>query len=459
MAANICPTPLVIATPSSTSSFSDQSELKRIAKDSYQVGSFKICKTMKEVEQLHCRITKQGLTHSLSTMTQLITKCVEMGSLETLNYARKAFDLFKEDNETTGTLFMYNSLIRGYAFAGICNEAILLYVQMMDLGILPDKFTFPFLLSACAKGATYSVGIQIHGSVISMGLDGDVFIQNSLIHFYAECGETDSARKIFDEMLNRNVVSWTSLICGYARRDCPQDAIALFFKMVESGVAPNSVTMVCVISACAKLQDLELGERVSSYIGEAGLKVNTLMVNALVDMYMKCGANDTAKRLFDECLDRNLVLYNTIMSNYVRQGLAREALAILDEMLQQNMRPDRVTMLSAVSACSQLGNIIQGKCCHGYFLRNGLECWDSICNAIIDMYMKCGKQEMACKVFDCMSNKTVVSWNSLIAGFTENGDVDSAMRIFNEMPETDLVSWNTLIGAFVQESMFNEAIE
>ncbi|XP_024190689.1 pentatricopeptide repeat-containing protein At3g22690 [Rosa chinensis] len=159
--------------------------------------------------------------------------------------------------------------------------------------------------------------------------------------------------KVFDEMLERNIVSWTSLICGYGRRNMPKEAVSLFLEMVAAGVKPNSVTMVCVISACAKFKDVALSETVCAYIGESGLKTNMLMVNSLVDMYMKCGATDAAKRLFDECVDKNLVLYNTILSNYVRQGLASEAVSAMGQMLQQGLRPDKVNMLAAISACAQ----------------------------------------------------------------------------------------------------------
>ncbi|XP_008224272.1 PREDICTED: pentatricopeptide repeat-containing protein At3g22690 [Prunus mume] len=459
MAATLQLSPLVSATPSFVAP-TNQREPKTMAKDTSPTGSLRNCKTMNEVKQLHCQITKKGLRNRPSTVTKLITTCAEMGTFESLDYARKAFNLFLEDEETEGNiLFMYNSLIRGYSSAGPSDEAVLLYVQMVVKGILPDKFTFPFVLSACSKVVAFREGVQLHGALVKMGLEEDAFIENSLIHFYAECGELDYSRKVFDGMAERNIVSWTSLICGYARRQFPKQAVSLFFEMVAAGIKPNSITMVCVISACAKLKDLELSERVCAYIGESGVKVNTLVVNALVDMYMKCGATDAAKRLFDECGDKNLVLYNTILSNYVRQGLAREALAVLDEMLRQGPRPDKVTLLSAISACAQLGDSLSGKCCHGYVIRNRLEGWDAICNAMIDMYMKCGKQEMACGIFDNMSNRTVVSWNSLIAGFIRSGDVNSAWQMFNEMPKSDLVSWNTMIGALVQESMFVEAIE
>ncbi|XVF63069.1 hypothetical protein PTKIN_Ptkin09bG0059200 [Pterospermum kingtungense] len=427
--------------------------------DSSQTGSLKYCNNLTELKKLHCQFTKQGLIQHASPITKLISKCTEIGSFDSVAYAKNIFNQFRQDNQNDGTLFMYNSLIRGYSSIGLGNEAIWLYLEMLSLGISPDKYTFPFLLSACTKISASGEGFQVHGSVIKMGFQRDMFILNSLIHFYAECGEIVLGRKVFDKMTQRNVVSWTSLICGYARWGFAKEAVELFFEMVEAGTCPNSVTMVCVISACAKLKDLELGERVRRYIGELGVKVNTLMVSALVDMYMKCGAFDTAKRLFDDCVEKNLVVCNTIMSNYVHEGMPREALAILDEIFGRRLLPDRVTVLSTISACAQLGSILWGKCCHGYVLRNGLERWDSISNALIDMYMKCDQKEMACSVFDHMENKTVVAWNSLIAGYARNGDVGSAWEIFNNMPESDLVSWNTIITALVQESLFKKAIE
>ncbi|KAK7308043.1 hypothetical protein VNO77_41634 [Canavalia gladiata] len=408
------------------------------------------CKTLKELKQLHCHVMKKCLYH------KLIAACVQIGTHESLDYARNAL---KEDEGTMASLFIYNSLIRGYASAGLGDIAISLYVQMVVMGIVPDKFTFPFLLSACSKIMALPEGVQVHGAIVKMGMEDDIFVRNSLIHFYAECGKVEFGRKVFDRMFERNVVSWTSLINGYGGRGLAKEAVSLFFEMVEAGVEPNPVTMVCVISACAKLKDFELGRKVCAYIGKLGVKLNTLMVNALVDMYMKCGEICTARRIFDECTDRNLVMYNAIMSSYVHHEQPGEVLVILDEMLQKGPRPDKVTMLSTIAACAQLGDLSVGKSSHAYVLRTGLEGWDNISNSIIDMYMKCGEREAACKVFEHMSNKTVVTWNSLIAGLVRDGDVELAWRIFDAMLERDLVSWNTMIGGLVKASMFEEAIE
>ncbi|XP_022138268.1 pentatricopeptide repeat-containing protein At3g22690 [Momordica charantia] len=458
MAANLHPCPPVSATPNCIIPTSPNHS-KHTPSHHFRGGLFRNCKTMDELRQLHCYVSKQGVIRKQSAVTKLISACVEMGTWESMDYARKAFNIFEEDGEENVTLFMYNSLIRGCSAAGLCDEAVSLYIQMKGAGFLPDNFTFPFVLSACAKAAAFLQGVQLHGALMKIGLEGDMFVANSLIHLYGEAGEVSFARKVFDGMLERNVVSWTSLICGYGRTDSSREAVALFFQMIEAGVGPNSVTMVCVISACAKLKDVELAKRIHAYIEESEMELNTQMVNALVDMYMKYGEIGAAKRLYNGCVDKNLVLCNTIMSNFARHGMPNEVLAILVGMFREDLRPDRVSLLSTISACGQMGDYLLGKCCHNYALRHGYEAWDNICNAMIDMYMKFGKQELACRVFDGMSNKTIISWNSLLAGYIKNRDVGSAREIFNEMPGKDIVSWNTMVNALVQESMFKEAIE
>ncbi|GFP84069.1 pentatricopeptide repeat-containing protein at3g22690 [Phtheirospermum japonicum] len=381
-----------------------------------------------------------------------------MGSSESLEYATKAFKIFKnnrDDFTSSSIIYVYNSLIRGNSLSGgAFREAILIYVDMLVSGVEPDNYTFPFVLSACAKSSKLSEGLQFHASVVKMGYQNDVFVSNSLVYYYGECGETDSARKVFDKMPETNVVSWTSLICAYAARDWHRDAVSLFFEMVDEGIEPNEVTVTRVISSCAKLGDKDLGERVLDVVRGSRLKFNGVMVNALVDMYMKCGAENKAMQLFDERVDRNLVLYNTVMSNFVKLGKASETVNVFREMLEFGMKPDRVTMLSVITS----SDFRLGVQCHAYVLRNGLENWDNIGNSLIDMYTKSGKQEWACRVFDRMPDKTIVSWNSLLAGFARNGDVEFAEKLFDEMPERDIVSWNTMIGALVQQSLFRDAI-
>ncbi|KAF7151378.1 hypothetical protein RHSIM_Rhsim02G0027500 [Rhododendron simsii] len=368
----------------------NQNQPEHNTKHPSRTGSFGDCKNVNEVKQSHAQITRKGLNHTRPTeLTKLISSCAEIATPQSLEYARKAYELY---------------------------EAILIYVQTVGRGLTPDRYTFRFALNGCAKAVFFREGIQLHGSVLKYGLGGDLFIENCLVHFHAECGEIDFWKKVFKEMSETNVVTWTfffffwisvvtwtCLISGCARRDKPQEAVSLFFDMVE--------------------------------------------------------AADRAKQLFEECVDKNSELYNVELSNYVRQGMEREALAILVEMLQRGIQPGRVTIISVASAISQLGDFAFGRQFHGYVMRNGLDDWQTVGNAIIYMYANCGKQELACKVFDQMSTKLVVSWNLLIAGFARNGNVDSAWELFNEMPETDVVTWSTMIKALVHGRLFQDAIE
>ncbi|XP_068645031.1 pentatricopeptide repeat-containing protein At3g22690 [Aristolochia californica] len=425
-------------------------------KDNLGIGSLKLLKNFREIKHTHGWMVKMNHTRVPSAITQLISAYVEVGNFRSLNYARKALELSLE--EGMSTLFMWNSLIRGYSSASINEEVISMYLQLLEEGITPDQFTFPFVIRASAKLRSFNVGVQAHASLLKIGLTTDIFILNSLIYFYSELGEFDSARKIFDGMLDRNVVSWTSLICGYTHQEQPDEAISLFNQMVNYKVEPNSVTMACVISACAKLRDLNLGEKLFAYISKMRIKLSPTLANSLVDMYMKCGATDKARRMFDECEEKNLVLWNTVLSNYSRQGMANDVLDVLHQMLSSGMVPDRVTLLAVASACTQLSDLVLGRQCHAYIIRKGFNIWDAVTNSVIDMYMKCNRPEIALSIFKRMEQKTVVSWNTIIAGFAENGDLDSARDFFNMLVEKDHISWNTMIGALVQESRFEDAV-
>ncbi|KAK3198936.1 hypothetical protein Dsin_022351 [Dipteronia sinensis] len=159
MAATLSLSPLVLVTPTSTN-LANQREprTKTMSKDSSPIATLKNCITLDEVKQLHCRVLKRGQNRDTSYVAKVISTCVEMGTFESLKYSQKDFDVFKNDCETSGTLFMYNFLIRGYSSVELGEEAILLYLELVGFGLLSDKFTFPFVLSASAKSLACSEG-------------------------------------------------------------------------------------------------------------------------------------------------------------------------------------------------------------------------------------------------------------------------------------------------------------
>ncbi|TKY71152.1 Pentatricopeptide repeat-containing protein [Spatholobus suberectus] len=159
------------------------------------------CKTLKELKQLHCDMMKKGLCHKAGgDLNKLIVACVQIGAHESLEYARNAFE---DDEGNMASLFMYNCLIRGYASAGLGDQAILLYVQMVVMGIVPDKYTFPFLLSACSKIMALSAGVQVHGAVVKMACAklGDLSVGKSS-HAYVLRNGLEATRQIYQGILS-----------------------------------------------------------------------------------------------------------------------------------------------------------------------------------------------------------------------------------------------------------------
>lgn len=432
--------------------------------------ALKVSKSAEHTKEIHGRLTRANLSALPFPASGLIASYSKFPTPQSLSYALLCFQQLENRAVLNPglALFLLNTLIRGFSSSsssGSIATAIRLYHSIADRGLAPDCFTFPPLFAAFSRTPAAEAGAQLHCPLLKFGLGGsNMFLDNSLIHFYSEIGDLVSARRVFDGMPERNVVSWTSLIDGYARGEDPMEAVSLFLDMTVqedscSTNKPNSVTMACVISACAKLNDIALGERIAAYIARLGIELNVHLVNSLVDMYMKCGSVEKAERLFRDCADRSgVVLWNTMVTNYVRLGLAETGLALFNEMLVSGLRPDRVTIVGALSASGQLCELGFGRRLHGYVLRYGLDSCDAVSNAVIDMYMKCGDPDGAFVVFGLMEKRTEVSWNTIIFGCATNGDLDLARRCFELMPDKGLFSWNTMINALAKESCFKEVI-
>ncbi|KAI8566293.1 hypothetical protein RHMOL_Rhmol02G0029000 [Rhododendron molle] len=377
-------------------------------------------KNMEEVKQFHAHIPRKSLNHTCPTaITKLISSCAKIATPESLEYAKKAYVLYEDDVSSSVSLYMLNTLIKGYSAAGLVDAAISIYAQMVGKGLIPDRYTFQFVLNGCANAAFFREGIQLHGSILKLGLGGDLFIQNCLVHFYAQCREIDFGKKVFKEMSERDVGSWTCLICGCAQRDRPEEAVSLFLEMVEAGIKPNSVTMVCVVSACTKLRDLDLGERVIAYIREAGLTTNTSVGNALVDMYMTCGATDSAWEFFNKMPETNVVTWNTMIKGLVHGRLFEDAIELFRVMQNEGVKANKMTMTIIASACGYLGDLDLAKWIYHYIENQGIQRDLKLNRALAGMFHSCGDAESAMLVFDNIND--VSSWTR-------------EMKILNETP-------------------------
>ncbi|MBA0821098.1 hypothetical protein Goarm_017974 [Gossypium armourianum] len=417
------------------------------------------CKSIQTIKQVHSHIIKTGLHHTQFALSKLIEFCA-VSPFGDLPYALLLFHSIDEPNQV-----IWNTMIRGLSLSSTPELAMEFYVKMIWSGILPNSYTFPFVLKSCTKMDSTQVGEQVHGQVLKLGLDSDAFVHTSLINMYARTsqlgnarlvfeksplrdavsytalitgyisiGYMESARELFDEIPVRDVVSWNAMIAGYVQAGQYEDALAFFKEMIEANVVPNESTLVTVLSGCAQSGSLEMGKWVRSWIDDHGLGFNIHIVNALIDMYSKCGDLDTASDLFEGLGQRDVISWNVMIGGYTHMSCHKEALGLFQRMLQSNIEPTDVTFLSILPACASLGALDLGKWIHAYIDKN-IQYSDniSIWTSLIDMYAKCGSIEAAQQVFNSMKHRSLASWNAMISGLAMHGLAEKALELFSRM--------------------------
>ncbi|KAA8523061.1 hypothetical protein F0562_009484 [Nyssa sinensis] len=382
-------------------------------------------------------------------------------SLGNLYYAEKVFNYIEDP-----CLLIYNVMIKAYAKSGSFRKAILLFNQLRLHGLWPDNFTYPFVFKAIGCLREVSEGKKVHGFVVKSGVEFDCYVCNSLMDMYAQLGYVENLKKLFDEMPERDVVSWNVLISGYVRCDRFEDAIKVFRRMQqESNLKPDEATVVSTLSACTALKNLELGKEIHWYVSnEVGF--TTIIGNSLLDMYSKCGCLNIARQIFDAMPTKNVICWTSMVSGYVNCGQLEEArelferspvrdivlwtaiingyvqfnrvdeaLALFQEMQIRRVKPDKFTLVALLTGCAQLGALEQGKWIHGYIDEKRITIDAVVGTALIDMYAKCGCIEKSLEIFSGVKDKDTASWTSIICGLAMNGKTSKALELFSEMKQ------------------------
>ncbi|WOL11625.1 hypothetical protein Cni_G20389 [Canna indica] len=311
-------------------------------------------KALESGKQLHARLVLSGLGHD----TILATKLVNLYSVcDQLSYAHRLFDRIPKNN-----VFLWNVLIRAYAWNGPHEVALSLYYQMLGCGLVPDNFTFPFVLKACSALSALESGREIHDLVVRNRWESDVFVGAALIDMYAKCGCVDDARGVFDRMPNRDVVLWNSMIAAYAQNGHPAEALLLCRDMVARGFVPTLATLVTVISASADSAALPRGREIHGLSWRHGFSAQDKVKTALVDMYAKSGCVKVARVLFEQLVEKRIVSWNSMICGYGMHGHAEDALALFDQMREEGqVPPDHITFVGALSACNHGGLVEEGR--------------------------------------------------------------------------------------------------
>lgn len=322
-----------------------------------------------------------------------------------------------------------------YAKGGDFRETISLFREMWgSLRAEPDSRTFSCVLKCLGLTGGVREGEAVHGCVTKLGFSRcNALVDNALVGFYSKCGRIGSALDVFEEMLHKDVVSWNSVISGCVSNGIPRKGIELFVDMWVSGTVMDVVTLVSILPACTEMGLLTLGEAIHGYSVKAGYKEEMALSNAVIDMYLKCGNLEGSTRIFERMGEKGVVTWTTMISGYTRNGWFEEAIALFGKMESEGVKPDLHAITSVLHACSCNVSLDQGKYVHEFVTRNGLENNLYVANALMDMYAKCGDMEAARLVFDRMDRKDIISWNTMIGGYSRNCLPNEALNLFSEM--------------------------
>jgi len=290
---------------------------------------------------------------------------------------------------------------------------------------MPNKLTFPFLLKSCAVASALFEGKQVHADAVKCGLDSDVYVGNNLINFYGCCKKIVDARKVFGEMPERTVVSWNSVMTACVESLWLGDGIGYFFRMWGCGFEPDETSMVLLLSACAELGYLSLGRWVHSQLVLRGMVLSVQLGTALVDMYGKSGALGYARDVFERMENRNVWTWSAMILGLAQHGFGEEALELFAIMNNNNndnrdIRPNYVTYLGVLCACSHAGMVDEG---YQYF--HDMECVHGIkplmthYGAMVDVLGRAGRLEEAYEFIQSMPiEPDPVVWRTLLSACT-----------------------------------------
>ncbi|XP_057427502.1 pentatricopeptide repeat-containing protein At2g37310 [Lotus japonicus] len=442
----------------SPDSFTVTSVLKAIASPSFSY--------YKPVKEAHCFVLRRGLETDIFVENALVTcycRCGEIG------LARKVFDGMPERDTVS-----WNSMIGGYSQCGFYEECKRLYMEMLSVGsVVPDGVTIVSVMQACGQSKDLVLGMEVHGFVNESGIEVDLPLCNAVIAMYAKCGSLDYARELFEEMSEKDDVSygsiisgymaygfvvkardvfrgmenpgldtWNALISGMVQNNWFEGAIDLVREMQGSGLKPNAVTLASTIPLFSYFSNLRGGKEVHAYAIRRCYDQNIYVATAIIDTYAKLGFIHGARQVFDQARSRSLVIWTAIITAYAAHGDASLALGLYAQMLDSGIQPDQVTLTAVLTACAHSGLVDEAwKIFNTMHSKYGIQPLVEQYACMVGVLSRAGKLSEAAKFISEMPiEPSAKAWGALLNGASVYGDVETGKfacdHLFEIEPES-----------------------
>ncbi|XP_071735525.1 pentatricopeptide repeat-containing protein At4g13650 [Rutidosis leptorrhynchoides] len=375
--------------------------------------------------QLHSYAIKSGICADIiieGSLLDLYAKCSDVKT------AHEFFRTTKNEN-----VVLWNVMLVAYGQLGDLCESYNIFSQMQIRGLRPNQYTYPSILRTCTLVGALDLGEQIHSQTVKTGFQTNVYVSSVLIDMYSKHGELYTAQKILRRLKEKDVVSWTAMIAGYAQHELFFEALKTFEEMLHQGIQSDNIGFSSAISACAGIQTIDQGRQIHGQSVVCGYSSDLSIGNALVCLYARCGLINEAYLAFDKINHKDNVSWNGLVSGFAQSGNYEESLKVFSKMNEIGVEMNMFTYGSAVSAAANTTNVTQGKQIHSRMIKTGYSLEPEASNVLITLYSKCGSLNDAKKEFLEMRDKNEISWNAMITGYSQHGCGDEAIKLFEEM--------------------------
>ncbi|KAK7363637.1 hypothetical protein VNO77_05787 [Canavalia gladiata] len=418
------------------------------------------------------------------------SKIVALARSGKISHARKLFDEMPDKDSIA-----WNAMLTAYSNLGLYQHSLTLFGCMRISHSKPDNFSYSAVLHACASASHLPFGTTLHALVVVSGYLSSLPVANSIIDMYGKCLNPDDARKVFDDMIDSNEVTWCSLlfayanscrfgmalevfhnmperveiawnimIAGHARCGEVEACLCLFKEMCESLCQPDQWTLSALMNACAESMEILYGCMVHGFVIKSGwssamevknsilsfyakfgcqsdaMKVfdsfgsfNQVSWNAIIDAHMKLGDTQKALLAFQQAPERNIVSWTSMIAGYTRNGNGELALCMFLDMTRNSVKLDDLVAGAVLHACASLAILLEGSMVHGCIIHHGLDKYLYVGNSLVNMYAKCGDIEGSRLAFQGIFEKDLVSWNSMLFAFGLHGRANDAICLYREM--------------------------
>ncbi|KAJ0236596.1 Pentatricopeptide repeat-containing protein [Hirschfeldia incana] len=359
-----------------------------------------------------------------------LRRLVDSGNLRD---ARKVFDKMPQRD-----VFSWTSIIQGYIAATNYDEALILFSSMNvdHPRVSADTYVVSVALKACGQSSNLSFGESLHAFAEKTSLISSVFVGSALLDLYKRTGMIDKSCRVFSEMPFRNTVTWTTIITGLVHASRHKEGLMYFSEMSRFRELPDTFTFAIALKACASLRQFKYGQGIHTHVIVKGFGDVLCVANSLFTMYTECGEMEDGLRLFESMSEKDVVSWTSLITAYSRIGQEENAVNAFLQMRSSEVPPNEQTFASMFAACASLSRLVWGEQLHGNVFSLGLGDSLSMSNSMMKMYSTCGKLDSASVLFRGMRCRDIISWSTIIGGYSQAGFVKEAFEYFSWMRQS-----------------------